>query len=131
MSTAAARAALPRQIDHDVAVSQLGRLVALIRGLEEGDPALMRIGTEDALHVPHRLPLIPGALDAIGAGYEVGAWAVTISGSGSGLIALCPPEAASAVASAMREAFDAGKGDPRCVGCALRPDFEGLSRVED
>lgn len=129
VSTAAARAALPRQLAHAVAVSQLGRLAALIRGLEDGDPALIRIGTEDELHVPHRLPLIPGASNAIAAGYEAGAWAVTISGSGSGLIALCAPDGADTVASAMREVFDAGAGDPQCVGFSLRPDFEGLSRA--
>lgn len=131
VSTAAARAALPGQLAHAVAVSQLGRLAALIRGLEDGDPALIRIGVEDELHVPHRLPLIPGAVNAMGAGYDAGAWGVTISGSGSGLIALCAPDVAESVASAMREVFDAGAGDDRCVGFALRPDLEGLTRVVD
>jgi len=130
VSTAAARAALPRQVPHAVAASQLGRLAALLRGLADADPALIRLGTEDELHVPHRLPLIPGAFNAIAAGHEAGAWGVTISGSGSGLIALCAPEAADAIASAMREVFDAGAGDPQCVGFALRPDLEGLSRSE-
>lgn len=124
-ATMAARAALPREVAHEVAVAELGRVVALTRGLASADPALIRIGIEDELHVPHRLPLIPGAYNAIGAGYDAGAWGVTISGSGSGLIALCPPDAAGSVAEAMREIFDAGAGDPACVGFALRPDFEG------
>jgi homoserine kinase len=131
VSTAAARAALPKHVAHDVAVAELGRIAALMRGLADGDPALIRIGTEDELHVPHRLPLIPGAYNAIGAGYDAGAWAVTISGSGSGLIAFCSPEAADAVAAAMHQVFDTGAHDPRCVGFALRPDFEGLSRPSD
>ncbi len=130
VSTAAARAALPRQVAHEVAAAQLGRLAALIRGLADGDPALIRIGTQDELHVPHRLPLIPGAYNAISAGYDAGAWAVTISGSGSGLIALCAPEAAGPVAAAMHEVFDSGADDPDCVGFALDPDFEGLARPD-
>jgi homoserine kinase len=129
VSTAVARAALPRQIPHAVAVSQLGRLTALLRGLEDADPALIRVGMDDELHVPYRLPLIPGASRAIAAGYDAGAWGVTISGAGSGLLALCMPEAADVVAAAMRQAFDSGAGDPQCVGFAMRPDFEGLSRV--
>ena len=86
------------------------------------------LGIEDELHVPHRMPLIPGAYNAVGAGYDAGAWAVTISGSGSGLIAMCPLDAAAAVAAAMRDVFAAGADEPECVGYALRPDREGLRR---
>jgi len=131
VSTEAARAALPRQVPHAVAVAQLGRLAALVRGLASGDPVLLRIGTEDELHVPYRLPLIPRAEQARGAARDAGAWAVTISGSGSGLIAFCAPEIAPTVAAAMREAFDGGADDPDCVGFPLNPDYEGLSRPDD
>jgi homoserine kinase len=129
ISTAAARAALPRQVAHEVAVGCLGRLTALLRGLALGDAELIRAGMEDELHVPHRLPLIPGAFNAIGAGYDAGAWGVTISGSGSGLIALCSPDDAPAVASAMRAVFCSGMDDPQCSGFVLQPDFEGLARL--
>ena len=128
ISTTAARAALPRQVAHDVAGACLGRLTALLRGLALGDPELIRTGMEDELHVPHRLPLIPGAYNAIGAGYDAGAWAVTISGSGSGLIALCGPDDAPAVAAAMKDVFCTGVDDPNCAGFVLQPDFEGLAR---
>lgn len=128
LGTTEARAALPRHVPHATAVAELGRLTALIRGLALGDPELIRFGVEDELHVPHRLPLIPGAFGAIVAGYDAGAWAVTISGSGSGLLALCAIEKARDVAEAMREVFAAGADDPRCVGFELRPDFEGVAR---
>lgn len=130
VSTAAAREALPRQLSHDVAVAQLGRITALVRGLAEGDPRLIRIGMEDELHVPHRLPLIASGYNAVGAGYDAGAWGVTISGSGSGLIALCALEDAADVAAAMHEVFDSGGGDPGCVGFALTPDFEGAVHLD-
>lgn len=129
MSTSAARAALPKVVAHEIAVAALGRLEALTRGLALGDPELICIGFQDQLHVPYRLPLIPAAGDAMNAGREAGAWAVTISGSGSGLIAACPPEAAADVAHAMREVFAEGDDDPECVGFALKADLEGARRM--
>jgi homoserine kinase len=65
----------------------------------------------------------------MGAGYDAGAWAVTISGSGSGLLAICAPDDAAAVALAIRSVFAAGGEDPECVGFDLRPDFEGIARI--
>lgn len=130
VATSEARALLPGSVPHKTAAASLGRLVALIRGLAECNPELIRIGVKDELHVPFRLPLIPGALAAISAGVDAGAWAVTVSGAGSGLIAMCAPSDADAVARAMHEVFDARVGDPECVGFALSPSMSGLTRVE-
>lgn len=130
ISTAAARAALPKHVSYGIAVAELGRLAALLRGMAVADPELIRVGIEDEIHVPHRLPLIPGAFSALSAGYDAGAWGITISGSGSGLIALGNPDDVEAIAQAMREVFAAGSPDTDCVGFALRPDFEGLSRPQ-
>ena len=126
VSTEAARGVLPTHVAHPTAVLGHGRFAALLQGLASGDPDLISIGFTDELHVPYRLPLIPGAPNAMGAGYDAGAWGVTISGSGSGLIALCPPDKAEDVAAAMREVFSAGEENPDCWGMALVPDFEGL-----
>ena len=63
-------------------------------------------------------------------GSNFGAWAVTVSGAGSGLIAMCDPSDADAVGAAMHEVFDAGTADPECVGFAVRPSEEGLERLE-
>lgn len=130
ISTEAARRALPGQVAHRTAAASLGRLVALVRGLAEGDPALLRMGMEDELHVPFRIGMIPNAAAAMSAAYDASAWAVTISGAGSGLIAMSDLGNADRVADAMHEAFDAGEGDPDCVGFAVRPDFEGLRRFD-
>lgn len=129
LRTEAARKALPQSVPHRTAAAGLGRLAALLRGLADADPELIRIGVRDELHVPYRLPMIPRASVAMQAGREAGAWAVTISGAGSGLIALCEPARAGVVAEAMRAVFDAGTGDPECVGFAVRPDYEGLTRL--
>lgn len=129
VSTEEARSILPAHVPHKLAAGTLGRLIALVRGLAEGDPDLLRIGAKDELHVPHRLSLIPSVMSAISAGVDAGAWAVTVSGAGSGLIAMCDPADADAVAAAMHRVFDAGTGDPECVGFSVRPSFEGLRRL--
>jgi homoserine kinase len=129
LRTDAARSALPKKVAHKTAAAALGRVAALIRGLAEGVPDLIRIGVKDDLHVPYRLPMIPSAPAAMSAATDAGAWAVTISGAGSGLIAMCEPDRADEIASAMREILAAGGDDPECVGFSARPDHEGLRRL--
>jgi homoserine kinase len=129
LTTEAARSVLPKTVPHRTAAAALGRLAALIRGLAEGNVDLIQIGVKDDLHVPHRLPMIPSAATAMMAASDAGAWAVTISGAGSGLIAMCEPDIAREVARAMQVVFDAGTGDPECVGFQVRPDYEGLQRL--
>ncbi len=131
LRTKSARDALPTMVPHKTAASSLGRLAALIRGLAAGDPELVRIGVKDDLHVPYRLHMIPGAAAAMSAAIDSGAWAATISGAGSGLIAVCEPDRAEEIAEAMRVVLSAGTEDPECVGFAMRPDHEGLRRVSD
>ncbi|HSH46343.1 MAG TPA: hypothetical protein VK966_10915, partial [Longimicrobiales bacterium] len=71
-----------------------------------------------------------GGRAALDAAVEAGAWAATISGAGSGLIAACPPDEAARVAEAMAASFRAS-GDPEgIVHFAARPDRTGL-RVEE
>ncbi|MEO5510023.1 MAG: homoserine kinase [Longimicrobiales bacterium] len=124
VSTTAARAALPVDVPHALASRMLGRAAALIRGLEHADPDLLRVGLTDELHVPYRLPLIPGGVAAIEAARDAGAWGATISGSGSGLVAVGPHALRSAIASAMSEAF-ASEGTAG-VGIEMEPDVDGV-----
>ena len=130
LKTEAARDALPEHVSHKTAAASLGHLVALVQGLAEGRPDLIRAGVNDNLHVPSRLPLIPGAAAAMSAAMDAGAWAVTISGAGSGLIAMCEPGEAETVASAMRETFATTTEDSEGVGFSVRPDLVGLQRLE-
>lgn len=128
-ATREAREALPSMVPHGAAVRSLGRLAALLEGLRTADPELIRSGTDDELHVPFRLPRIQGAAEALQAGFDAGAWGVTISGGGSGLIAVCAPERAEAIGVAMREAFRTQDDEPECVGFAVRPDLHGIQRL--
>jgi len=130
VATAAARAALPPSVPLAQAARGLGRVAALVHGLATADPAPLRAGFADELHVPHRLRLIPGGAAALAAAEGAGAWAATISGAGSGLIAVCPPERAEEVAAAMGEAFRREAGPDGVVHFAARPDPEGARLIE-
>jgi homoserine kinase len=121
-----ARAALPRTVPHADAVHNVGAMAALLRALETGDADLMRLGLSDRLHVQYRLPLIPGAVDAMRAARDAGAWGVTVSGAGSGLLAFAAPDRTFDVADAMAAAFRMVTGEG-VVFFAAEPDARGAT----
>ena len=125
VSTKAARKALPAQVTHAVATRSVARGVALVEGLAEADRDLLRLGFADELHVPYRLGMIPGGESALEAASNAGAWAATISGSGSGLLAICARGDEEAVRDAMAGAFAAATGQ-NAISFVAKPDFSGI-----
>ena len=123
--TKAARQALPAQVPHKTAVGTISRAVALVEGLAQGDPDLLRIGFSDELHVPYRLHMIPGGAVTLDAAVEAGAWAATISGAGSGIIAVCPRGAENKVMEAMTRSFELATSQAP-IAFAVAPDFTGV-----
>jgi homoserine kinase len=105
VSTERARAALPTELPHAVAVRCAAQAAALVLGLARGDAALLRAGLDDALHVPYRRALVPGFDAVTAAAVAAGALGATLSGSGSSIVALVTPDAAPAVAAAMQAAW--------------------------
>lgn len=105
VSTREAREALPASLPRDRVVAQGALLARLLEGLRTGDGELLGGCGRDHLHVPHRLGLIPGGPAALQAAERAGAHLATISGSGSALFALGPPECAGRIAEAMGNAF--------------------------
>ncbi|MFT7485161.1 MAG: homoserine kinase [Candidatus Paceibacteria bacterium] len=97
LSTEEARAAMPAAIPLEDVVWSTRRLSLLLQGLRSGDGELLRHGVDDRLHTPYRLPLIPGAEQALRAANLGGALFAAISGSGSALIA-CQRDDESALA---------------------------------
>lgn len=124
ISTQRARAALPQHVPHSAAVRNTSRMAALLYGLAAGDGDALAAGFNDELHVPYRLPLIPGGKFAMEAAVQAGAWACTISGSGSGMLAACPPDRAPRVLDALVKTFrkHSRGGD----GFIIRPDNNGV-----
>lgn len=107
VETAVARAILPREVPHEVAVRAAGKGAALAHGLATGDGALLQIALDDVLHVPYRRTLVPGLASLHDAACAAGAYGATLSGSGPTLVAITPQEIAERVADAMRKQWSA------------------------
>ena len=108
--TPAARAALPSEVPFEDAVENPRRLALLLDGLRTGDPTRLALGVEDRLHERHRRALIPGSDEAVSAAREAGAFAACLSGAGSGLVAIGPPERMGDVAAALAAPLEGGEG---------------------
>lgn len=104
--TSQAREALPDNIPHQDAVFNLGRMAFLTEALRNGDFELLSLATEDRIHQPYRIPLIPGAAAAITAARNAGAVAVILSGAGPSLLAFIRYQSdAQVVGASMIAAF--------------------------
>jgi homoserine kinase len=104
--TKAAREILPEYVLRQDAIFNLSRSVLVIKALEEGDLALLGQVMEDSLHQPYRLPLIPGALEAMQAAKKAGAAGVALSGAGPSLIAFSGQPADARIGVVMKQAFE-------------------------
>ncbi len=104
--TKAAREILPEYVLRQDAIFNLSRSVLVIKALEEGDLALLAEVMEDSLHQPYRLPLIPGALEAIRSARKAGANGVALSGAGPSLIAFSGQPADARIGQVMKQAFE-------------------------
>jgi len=109
LPTHAARAALPRQVSLEQAVYNLGRTALVVQALIQGNLPLLRRAMQDRLHQPYRLPLIPGAAQALEAAQRLGA-AAALSGAGPSVIAFTRIHT-EPLAEAMQTAFE-GAGLP-------------------
>jgi homoserine kinase len=108
--TRAARATLPEQVPLKDAVHNISRAVLVAEALRTGDLELLGRAMDDALHQPYRLPLIPGAQEAMQAAKQAGAAAVALSGAGPGLVAFSSNRDPG-IGAAMARAFEsAGLG---------------------
>lgn len=108
--TSEARALLPTQISRRDAIFNMSRVGLLVHALSTADHARLRVAMDDRLHQPYRLPIIPGAQEALAAAYESGASGVALSGAGPSLIAFAPGKH-QAIADSMTAAF-AHAGQP-------------------
>ncbi|HED67040.1 MAG TPA: homoserine kinase [Planctomycetes bacterium] len=110
LATRRAREALPSEVPFPDAADNPRRLALLLEGLRTGSSELLGLGGVEHLHEHARLPLIPGASRALEAAREAGAWLATLSGAGSGTVALGPIASMQRVADAMADGFRAESG---------------------
>ena len=117
--TEAARAALPEQVAHKDAVYNLSRAALVPAAFCEGLHDLLAIATEDRLHQPYRLPLMPGAKEVFALAKECGAKAVYVSGAGSTVMAVAERADAETFYTRMEQGLEALEGLDGCEGFAL------------
>lgn len=104
LSTKEARRALPVQVPMADAVFNIGQALQVAEALRSGDIAALAVAMQDKLHQPYRLPLIPGAAEAIRGAQEAGA-AAAMSGAGPGVIAFVEPGREKAISEVLRAPF--------------------------
>ena len=104
--TKAAREILPEYVLRQDAIFNVSRAVLVIKALETGDLTLLGEVMEDSLHQPYRLPLIPGAQQAIKAAKGAGASAVALSGAGPSLIAFSGQPSDAEIGISMQRTFE-------------------------
>lgn len=125
VTTADARAVLPRQVKLSDAVTQAARLGLLVHALHVGDLSLLGEAVVDDIVEPARAGLIPGYLEAKTACVEAGALACSISGAGPTTFALAADQGrAKALLEILDEAYTgagvAGQGMIDQVGPGAR-----------
>lgn len=106
MPTREARQVVPRKVDIQDAVYNLGRIALLVAGLSSGDYSVLGSGTQDMIHQPPRMRLFPSMAVLFHAALDAGALGVYLSGAGSTVAAFVEdsPVAANRVAQAMSDA---------------------------
>ena len=101
VSTDTARAILPPRLSREEAISQASRAAALLLGLTRGDGELIKHGMTDLIAAPYRARLIMGFDDAVRAAVDAGAFGATVSGAGSGIVAIGEKAAVATIAETM------------------------------
>lgn len=87
LSTKTARQVLPSQISRSDAIFNIGRAALLAYAFTTQRAGFMKIGTQDRLHQPYRVPLVKGMPEMLDAACAAGANGAALSGAGPSLIA--------------------------------------------
>lgn len=104
--TAKARAVLPRQVEFEDAVFNLGYSSLLVAALASKNTEILKKCFKDRLHQHYRAKLVPGMQYVLDLGVEAGAIGTMLSGAGSALIAVVDDlDIAQTVGLAMQSAW--------------------------
>jgi homoserine kinase len=105
LETKKARGILPKELPYFDAIKSVNSAAYVVAAILSGEYDRLRDAVRDFLHEPYRLPLIPGAKNAIEAGVAAGALTGWLSGSGSSVLCVARPAKAAKVGRAMAAAF--------------------------
>lgn len=117
LSTEAARAVLPKQLNYADAIFNIAHLGLLIKGLETGKKEWLKEALKDKLHQPYRKSLIIGYDDIYEAVIKSKGYGMVISGAGPTLLALSSSIYADNVINAMKNTWQnlGIKADVKCL----------------
>lgn len=127
IQTKKSRGILPAQLPYADAVRSVNSASYVTAAFLSGEYERLRHAVADFMHEPYRLPLIPGAKEAIAAGANAGALTGWLSGSGSSVLCVAPLSRATQVGRAMAAAFKSAGVGHRVF--RLRADNHGLRVV--
>ena len=117
--TSKARAALPAMVSHKDAVYNLSRAALVPAAFCEGRHDLLAIATEDKLHQPYRMPLMPGSKEVFDMARLCGAKAVYVSGAGSTVMAVAEKAEAEKFYSKLEKGLELLEGLDGCEAFTL------------
>lgn len=118
VSTAEARAILPKQYDKAVVTQQTARTAALLTGLNTSNDKLIQFGLGDEIATPYRKQLIPH-FDALeDEAMKNGAVGFNISGSGPSVFAWCNGEEKANQVKQAWQTFMQAKAQPFEIYCS-------------
>lgn len=127
--TRAVREALPKEVPHSDAVFNVSRAALLQEAFCGGHRELLPLVTQDKLHQPYRMPLMPGAQRVFQAARQLGALAVFVSGAGSTIMVVMAAEKADAVCAELEQVLHQDEVCKNFVCRQLSGDAQG-ARVE-
>ncbi len=129
-TTKAMRRLIPRQIDLSQAVSNMGNALMTVELLQSGELDGLNTVMQDKLHQPYRLPLIPGAQQAMDAAIAAGGKGAALASAGPSIIAFCDHTSdLDAVGRSMVAAFE--KAGMPATYLLTKPSMKGVHIVED
>ena len=125
LSTKAAREVLPEKVRLEDAVHNISRTAELMQIFHNGNYKSLRETMKDKLHQVYRLPLLPGAEQALQTALIAGAYGSSLSGAGPSVIAFTTQKLAQTVGDAMQSAYQQASISSRIftLGCPARGYF--------
>lgn len=129
-TTKAMRRLIPRQIDLSQAVSNMGNALMTVEMLQSGELDGLNTVMQDKLHQPYRLPLIPGAQQAMDAAIAAGGKGAALASAGPSIIVFCDTTCdLDAIGQAMVGAFE--KAGMPATYLLTKPSIKGVQILED
>jgi len=125
VSTAHARAVLPKQVSMPEAVSNIQNTALLLMAIEKRDRELLRAGLTDSLHEPHRQTLIPELQEVKNVLRDSPVLGVVLSGAGSSILVLSEARHVDYVKNELESWSSVREGKVKVM--SLEVDREGLT----